>query len=281
MVALAFGAAFLSAVLAFSGSAMQAFEARKTPQSEGLRLGLLLTLVRRPLWLGGTALNLVAFLVQVLALSLASLAVVQPTLATGLIVLAAIAWWKLGEAIDVRTAAGIAAIIGGLIGLAFVAPRHDHLPQTTPMYAVLAGAFALIAFLLVTMRLLGRRGGLLASLAAGLTYAWLAFSGALLGEAFRRGSWTLVVVWAAVTIVAAIVALTAEMTALQSWPVSRAKPVVFVIQTLVPAFAAPFFSTYGFGPAYGIPFALSLAVVGLGAATVASSTAVSESGWAA
>lgn len=274
MVALAFAAAFVSAVLAYSGSAMQAFEARKTERTEALRLGLLLTLVRRPLWLGGTALNAVAFVVQVIALSLASLAVVQPTLATGLIVLAAIAWWKLGEDIDLRTSAGIGAIIVGLIGLALVAPRHDHLPQTPTSFGVLAGAFALIAAVLAAMRILDRSGGLIASLAAGLTYAWLAFAGALLGESFRRGSWTLASIWAVATILAAIVALTAEMTALQGWPVSRSKPVVFVIQTVLPAFAAPFFSKHGFGPAYGIPFALSLAVVGLGAATVASSAAV-------
>ena len=238
MIALAFTAAFLSSVLAYAGSAMQAFEARKVPRSQALRLGLLLALVRRRLWVTGTALNIVAFGVQVLALSLASLAIVQPTLAIGLVVLVAIARWKLGEEIHLTTSAGIAAIIAGLIGLAFVAPRHNQLPQTRTAVAALAGAFALIAVLLVAMRMLGRSGGLIASLAAGLAYAWLSFSGALLGESFRHRSWALLGTWSVGTILAAILALALEMTALQSWPVTRSKPVVFVIQTLLPSFAA-------------------------------------------
>lgn len=276
MIALGFAAAFLSAVLAYGGSAMQAFEARKAPRSEALQLGLLLALVRRRLWVGGTVLNIVAFAVQVLALSLASLAVVQPTLAVGLIVLAAIARWKLGEDVDLRTSAGITAIIAGLVGLAVVAPRHDHLPQTTTTALVLAGAFALIALLLVAMRVLSHKGGLVASLAAGLAYAWLAFSGALLGESFRGHSWISLSVWGIGTVVAAILALTAEMTALQSWPVTRSKPVIFVLQTLIPALAAPFFAAAGFGPFHGVPFAISLLVVSAGAAAVGASESVAK-----
>lgn len=276
MVALGFAAAFLSAVLAYGGSAMQAFEARSVPRTKALQLGLLVALIRRPLWVGGTILNIVAFGVQVLALSLASLAVVQPTLAVGLIVLAAIARWKLGEDIDLRTSAGIAAIIAGLVGLAVVAPRHDHLPQTTTTVVVLAGAFALIALLLGAMRVFGRNGGLVASLAAGLAYAWVAFSGALLGEALRGHAWILIGVWGAGTILAAILALTAEMTALQSWPVTRSKPVVFVLQTLLPALAAPFFAAAGFGAVHGIPFAISLLVVSAGAAAVGASKSVAR-----
>lgn len=276
MVGLAFAVAFASAVIAYGGSAMQAFEARTVPRRESLRLGLLVTLVRRPLWAGGTLLNIGAFGLQVFALSLASLAIVQPTLAAGLVVLAAIAWWKLGESVDARTGVGIAAIIGGLVGLAFVAPRHNHLPESTTTIVVLAGSFALIVGLLAVMRALGQSGGLFAGLMAGLAYAWLSFSGALIGESFRRHSWSLTCLWSVGTIAAAVLAVTAEMTALQSWPVTRTKPLIFVIQTLLPSLAAPFFSAQGFGAGHGIPFAISLAVVSAGAATVASSAAVSR-----
>ncbi len=44
---------------------------------------------------------------------------------------------------------------------------------------------------------------------------------------------------------------------------------MFVLQTLIPAFAAPFFSAHGFGPFNGIPFAVSLVVVAARAAIVA------------
>lgn len=276
MIYLAFVLAFVSASMAYGGSAMQAFEAREVPRSESLRAGLLLTLVRRPLWLGGTALNVVAFGVQVIALGLASLAVVQPTLALGLVVLVGIAVWKLDEDLELRTIVGVGAIVAGLVGLAFVAPRQNHLPDGTVTVATLGAALAVVVVALAGMRVLGRSGGLAASLAAGSSYAWLSFAGALLGEAFKRGVWLSVALWALATALAAVIALTAEMTALQSWPVTRSKPVVFVLQTMIPAFAAPFFSAHGFGPYHGIPFAVSLVVVAGGAAVVAGSGAVSE-----
>lgn len=276
MIAAAFALAFLSAAVAFGGSAMQAFEARKVPDQESLRLGLLVALAHRPLWVGGTLLNVAAFGMQVVALTLASLAIVQPTLAAGLIVLAAIGRWKLGERIDLRTSAGIAAIIAGLVGLAFVAPRKNHLPESTLTIVVLAAAFALVVLVLAAMRVGGRSGGLPASVAAGLAYAWLSFSGALIGESYRRHSWTLAGLWSVGTVAAAVLAVTAEMTALQSWPVTRSKPVVFVIQTLLPSLASPFFSASGFGALHGIPFGLSLVVVSAGAATVAGSAAATK-----
>lgn len=276
MELIAFALAFVSAVMAYGGSAMQALEARKVPRKESLRAGLLLTLVRKPLWLGGTALNIVAFAVQVVALGLASLAVVQPTLALGLVVLVGIAVWKLGEDLEAQTLVGIGAIIAGLVGLAFVAPKRNHLPQTSASMATLGATLAVIVGVLVAMRVLDRSGGLAASLAAGLGYAWLSFSGTLLGEAFTRRSWGLAALWAVTTVVAAVLAVTAEMTALQTWPVSRSKPVVFVLQTLIPAFAAPFFSAQGFGTFHGVPFAVSLVVVAAGAAVVASSGAVAQ-----
>lgn len=276
MELLAFALAFVSALLAYGGSAMQALEAREVPRRESLRAGLLLRLLRRPLWLGGTALNIVAFGVEVIALALASLAVVQPTLALGLVVLVAIAVWKLGEDLEVTTLVGIGAIIGGLVGLAFVAPARNKIPDSAASIATLAATLALIVGLLAAMRLLGRSGGLAASLAAGLGYAWLSFSGTLIGESFTRHSWTAAALWAVATAVAAVLAVTCEMTALQSWPVSRSKPVVFVLQTLIPAFAAPFFSAHGFGVFHGVPFAVSLLVVAAGAAIVASSGAVAR-----
>jgi len=273
-VVVAFVLAFASASVAFAGSAMQAFEARAIPREQGLRAALLLELLRRPLWVAGTTLNVVAFGGQVVALALASLAIVQPTFALGLVVLVLIAVWKLSERVGIREVGGIVAIIAGLVVLAFVAPRHDHLPQTLAAALVLAAALALIVLLLVALRLTDRRGGLAASLAGGLAYAWLSFAGTLLGEAFTDRDWAAVGGWGAAIVVAAILAVGAEMTALQTWPITRSKPVVFVLQTLVPAFGAAFFSSRRFGPASGIPFAAALIVVAIGAASVASSTSI-------
>jgi drug/metabolite transporter (DMT)-like permease len=246
---IAIAASGVSAVLAYSGSALQASEARQMPDELSLRLGLLLELLKRPWWLLGTVMNAVAFVIQVVALSLASLAIVQPTFALGLIVLVVIAAWKLQERVGWREMAGIGAIIIGLAGLAAVAPRHNHLP--------LNGLSAVV-------------------LGCTLAFAWVSFAGTLVGEAFNRHRWTETAVWTCATIVGAVLALGTEMTALQRWPVTRSKPVVFVLQTLLPALATPFFAAAGFGPAHGIPFALSLLVVSAGAATVGASRSVAK-----
>jgi hypothetical protein len=273
---IAIAASGVSAVLAYSGSALQAHEARQMPDELSLRPGLLLELLRRPLWLVGTAMNIVAFVIQVVALSLASLAIVQPTFALGLVVLVVIAAWKLQEHVGRQEVTGIGAIIVGLTGLAAVAPRHNRLPLHPLTAIVLGCALALLAGLLLLMRRQNVVGGLVASLTAGLAYAWVSFGGTLLGEAFNRHRWLETGAWACATVLGAVLALGTEMTALQRWPVTRSKPVVFVLQTLVPALAAPFFAAAGFGPFHGVPFAISLLVVSAGAAAVGSSKSVAK-----
>ena len=273
---IAIAAAGVSAVLAYSGSALQAHEARQMPSELSLRPGLLVELLRRPLWLVGTVTNILAFVLQVVALSLASLAIVQPTFALGLVVLVVIAAWKLQERVGRRELIGIAAIIVGLAGLAAVAPRHNRLPLNLPTAIVLGGALALLATLLLLMRRQSLVGGLVASLAAGLAYAWVSFGGTLVGEGFDRHRWLETGAWACATALGAVLALGTEMTALQRWPVTRSKPVVFVLQTLLPALAAPFFAAAGFGPLHGVPFAISLLVVSAGAAAVGASKSVAK-----
>src|SRR2546423_9073921 len=80
-------AAVAAAVLFNVGVALQALEARKEPRRLGLRLGLLGRLLRRPLWLTGTALQVLGVVPQVVALAYAPFAVVQTVLAAVLLLL--------------------------------------------------------------------------------------------------------------------------------------------------------------------------------------------------
>jgi drug/metabolite transporter (DMT)-like permease len=265
-----------SAALAFGGTAVQALEARNVSSRQALRASLLTTLLRRPLWLAGTAANIVAFALQIVALSLSSLAIVQPVFAVGLIVLALIAVWRLGEHLGRREYAGGAAIIAGLALVALVAPRRNHLPLDVWFDVSACAALLACVVALFVVRLRGRSDGLTTSVCAGLLYAWLGVGGTLLSESFSARRWGLLSLWAGLTIVSAVLAVLAEMTALQTWPVTRSKPVVFVLQTIGPAVVAPFFASSGFGPLYGVPFALALAVVGAGSVAVGSSAAIAE-----
>ena len=69
------------------GVALQAMDAKRTPHTEHLRRRSRWNLVRRARWLAGTGLSMLGWPLQVVALLLAPLVVVQPTMAMGLLVL--------------------------------------------------------------------------------------------------------------------------------------------------------------------------------------------------
>jgi drug/metabolite transporter (DMT)-like permease len=76
----------LAAALAYAAaSVLQQRAARSIPDESSLRPSLLLRLVRRPMWLAGTAADWSGFGLQALALGLGSILVVQPLLSTGLL----------------------------------------------------------------------------------------------------------------------------------------------------------------------------------------------------
>src|SRR4051812_34316041 len=119
-VAIVLGA--VTSVMYALSTSLQALEARRTAAQEALRASLLETLVRRRLWVLGTVCGLVAWPLQAIALSLASVAIVQPALGLGLIVLLALGAHLLHERIGVREIAGAAAITGAIAVLGWAAP---------------------------------------------------------------------------------------------------------------------------------------------------------------
>ncbi|MCW2968110.1 MAG: hypothetical protein JWM71_1882, partial [Solirubrobacteraceae bacterium] len=90
----------LSGVLVALGAAccyevayvLQALEARAESGDHGLRLSLLTRLARNPRWAGATLLTAGGAALQVYALSLAPVTVVEPTLAVGLLALPLLAY---------------------------------------------------------------------------------------------------------------------------------------------------------------------------------------------
>src|SRR5579864_5788104 len=79
------------------GIALQAMDAKEAPHEAHLRLELARGLMRRGRWLLGTGLSVLGFPLQVVALLLAPLVVVQPALAAGLLVLMLLGQRMLGE----------------------------------------------------------------------------------------------------------------------------------------------------------------------------------------
>ena len=129
-----------------SGYALQALEARagvvSTPHPS-----LLVRLARRRRWVAGTALSAAGAGLQLLALSLAPLTVVQPTLALGLLALLAIARLALDERPGMREATGVLAIVAGVTVVGLVAPPHVG---RSPAGPALAAELALLAAVALT-----------------------------------------------------------------------------------------------------------------------------------
>src|SRR4051812_22526368 len=153
------------AAACFDGAvAWQAIEARLLPRDEPR---LLLRLVRRPRWLAATALAALGWPLQIAALSLAPLTVVQPTLACGLIVLLILGTTVLGERVGVAEIGGAVAIIAGVAVLAWAAPERSTHTGGTLALAVTLGALAAISLLPFLLP----RSGRLSTLAAGAAFA--------------------------------------------------------------------------------------------------------------
>ena len=107
------------------GIALQAMDAKEAPSEEHLRLALGAACSGAARWLPGTALSILGWPLQVVALLLAPLVVVQPALATGLLVLMFLAQRMLGEQPGATSTWRWRAIVIGVVGAALSAPPRS------------------------------------------------------------------------------------------------------------------------------------------------------------
>jgi hypothetical protein len=256
-------------------AALQALEARAAPPSSALRASLLAGLVRRRTWLIGGALGVVGWGLQAAALALASVSLVQPALGLGLVVLLVLGVRILGENVGLREVGGGVAIAAAVAVLGWAAPSQTGSFTTAGTWAAGLG-IVVVAALPYVLRAVGRAGGLETSVAAGLAWAWFGLGTALLDGAVADRHFAVAALWGLGIAVAGWSALLAEQTALLAWPATRAIPVAFGLEMVVPAAVAPFLTHDGFGPLHGVPFVLALAVACAGAAALGSSRSVAR-----
>src|SRR3981189_3603687 len=106
------------------GIALQAMDAKQAPREEQLRLALVRRLIRRARWLAGTGLSILGWPLQIVALMLAPLVVVQPALAAGVLGLMFLAERRLGDHAGRYEHLAVWAIVIGMVGAALTAPPH-------------------------------------------------------------------------------------------------------------------------------------------------------------
>lgn len=238
---LGFAAAVAGSALYNAGVAFQALEARTVGSQHSLRLSLFRQLIARSKWLLGTAMGLLGWPFEAVALLLAPLSVVQPALATGLFVLVVAGRRLLGESVGKRELAAMAAIALGMVGVVWAAPDRSDEQAGTLTLALTLAALAVVALVPYILRALRSRhgAGYVAALSAGFAFSAIAITTKLFSNAIDARAWVWMGVWLVLTGGAAGLAVLSEMTALQTKPVTRVAPAILAIETIVPVLLAP------------------------------------------
>jgi hypothetical protein len=264
---LGIAAAVAASTLYSLGIALQALDAKDSPAGEHLRLALAWRLLRRARWLLGTALSILGWPLQIVALLLAPLA-------AGLLVLMFLAQRMLNEHAGRREYLAMAAIVIGVIGAGLAAPPRTtgHGSENLAITLVLLG-LGVAALLPYALRLLTHPPAALTMVGAGLAGGWSGVATKLASDDLSRGHLGLAALWGLSTAAASGVGVLSEMSALQERPAIQVAPVVFVTQTVIPIVVAPllFGESFADTPLGGVPLSASLALLVTGAALLARS----------
>jgi drug/metabolite transporter (DMT)-like permease len=276
MLGLGIACAIGASILYNTSIALQAMEARGVPGEHSLRISLIGRLLRNRKWLGATVLGLAGWPLEIAALLLAPLTVVQPCLAAGLVVLLWLGVTRLGETPGRRELVAVAAIVAGVAGVAWAAPARttDHAGTVAIAIALLLVAIPIAAP--YALRRPGGAAGTLAIVSAGFGYAWTAIASKLLTDELAAGALLVALAWLATAAASEGLALLSEMSALQSRPATRVAPVMFAVQVLVPVTLAPliFGEKWGATPLGGVALAGFVLLALAGTTLLASSKAV-------
>ncbi len=259
------GVALGAAVCFDGGYALQALEARRSEPARALQVSLLAGLARRPIWVAGIVLAIVGWGLQVVALRLAPVTLVQPALACGLILLLVLGRTLLHEPVG-RREVGAALVVGaGVAVVALAAPQRGHGGLGTGLVVVLVALAALAAAPWGLARV-GRAPGGLLVLAAGAGDVWAVLAARLAGDELARGRPLAAAGWTLGTALAVAGGLLAETSALQVLPATRVGPSVLVLQVIGPVALAPLVLGERWGDTPGGGAVLVVAIVALAGA---------------
>ncbi len=279
-LALGFCLALAAAGCYETGYALQALEARRAPTERALRPSLMTHLLTRPVWVGATALSLVGWPLQILALEHAPLTLVQPTLALGLLLLLALGVRVLGEPVGRREIAAVVLIIASVGVFAWAAPREPGEVERGAGLAVCLSILILVAAAPYVARLVRRADNpmLVLVASAGAADGMAAFVAKIVAEDLNTGALLAALAWAALVGAVVLVGLVSESSALQRFAATRVAPTVLVMQIVIPVVLAPIVGgeKWSGTPLGGGVLVVALLAVALGAGLLASSPAVAQ-----
>src|ERR1700760_4156415 len=218
MLALGIICAIGASALYNTSIALQALEAREVGGEHALRASLIGRLVRNPRWLLATLIGLLGWPLEIAALLMAPLTVVQPCLASGLVLLLVLGVTRLGEKPGRREYGAVAFIVLGVAGIAWAAPARTTSDAGAVPIAIALGLVTIPVVAPYAMRGRAAAAGTLAIVAAGFGYAWTAIASKLLTDELSAGSLLVAAIWLATAAASEGVALLSEMSALGRRP---------------------------------------------------------------
>lgn len=260
MFVLGLAAALVASVLFNVGVALQGLEARAAPTSLSLRVSMLACLLRRRRWVLGFVLGLAGVAPQVLAYATVPFVVVQPVLASGLLVLLFIAIRAFHEHVGARETAGVLAIISGIALVAWGAPPHTEAHRGgLAVIAVVAG-LSIVGVVPFAVRGSRFEFAILTVIASGCGFGATNVATKLLGDDFNSRHYLVALVWGSVAVIVGVMATITGMTAFQRRSATMVVPVTTSIQTFLPIVFEPFFlrEHWSLLPFSGVPLAAGL-----------------------
>ncbi|HUY64245.1 MAG TPA: DMT family transporter [Acidimicrobiales bacterium] len=216
---------------------LQHHAAIREPPEMSMRFGLLAGLVRRPLWLVGSSLDAVGYLLQFLALRRGSLALVEPVLALSLVFALPVGAWLEHRTIRRGELAAAAVVTLGLaLFLRAARPGLGHPRATGLEWVVLSATLAAVC----VGCYLGARGGsparaaVLLAAGSGTAFGYVAAVTERTGHLLDRGVLHTLGNWSPYgLLVGGVVAMTFTQSAFHAGALRLSLPTLTVAQPLV------------------------------------------------
>ncbi len=258
--------AALGAACSFGIAAvLQQLAARTVTRRDSMRIGLLLQLLRKPIWLFGVAAMFVGYGLQALALALGPVALVQPIVVTELAFAIPVAMWLDRRRPGVREWLGLVGVVAGvslfLLG-AFPARGSADPTITVWLYVLVPTAVIVAAVLVSAARASGPARAILLGAAAGLCFGVIAALTKATTFLLGQGLSVAMSQWEPYVLIGVgILALVCSQSAYQAGPIAYSMPMHDLLEPSV----AVVIGVTAFDERVALGGA-SLAIAGLGAA---------------
>ncbi len=219
---------------------LTAMEARRVPVAANLRISMLASLVRRPMWRLAATLDLGGWILKTLALLVAPLTVVAPGMALGLFLLVGFSYVVLHERVRASALIGVGMLAGGVALVAIRAPARTVSVAGPAPWAVVVSVLLAGTVAVFVVRMRGRWvDPRVIAVSVGCAWALNGVLSKLMADSIDTGRWLMLAVAFASAAAVGTLGYTAKTSALQLGHATTVESIVAVINTLVPVALAP------------------------------------------